>query len=58
MKKLEGPDKIRVDKALTEILAKLEAGGIPRHLTLEEQGVFILGYYHQQQNWYQKKEDK
>ena len=58
MKKLEGPDKTRVDKALTEILAKLEAGGIPRHLTLEEQGVFILGYYHQQQNWYQKKEDK
>lgn len=58
MKKLEGPDKTRVDKALTEILAKLEAGGIPRHLTLEEQGGFILGYYHQQQNWYQKKEDK
>lgn len=58
MKKLEGPDKTRVDKALTEILGKLESGGLPRHLTLEEQSVFILGYYHQQQNWYQKKEDK
>ena len=58
MKKLEGSDKTRVDKALTEILGKLESGGLPRHLTLEEQSVFILGYYHQQQNWYQKKEDK
>lgn len=30
----------------------------PRRLTLEEQGMFILGYYHQTQKRYEKKEDK
>ena len=57
IKKLEkAADRVRVEKFLAEILGKLEAGSIPRHLTLEEQGIFILGYYHQQQQWYQKKE--
>ena len=27
----------------------------PRRLTLEEQGMFILGYYHQTQKRYEKK---
>lgn len=27
----------------------------PRHLSLEEQGMFILGYYQQKQKIYQKK---
>lgn len=30
----------------------------PSHLTLEEQGKFILGYYHQTQKRYEKKEEK
>ena len=30
----------------------------PKRLTLEEQGRFILGYYHQVQKRYEKKEDK
>ncbi len=30
----------------------------PRHLTLEEQGKFILGYYHQTQKRFEKKEEK
>ena len=57
LKKLEGAPKIRIDKLLSEILGKLEAREIPRHLPLEEQGVFILGYYHQKQNRYEKKEE-
>lgn len=57
IKKLEkSADRVRVEKFLAEILGKLEVGSIPRHLPLEEQGIFILGYYHQQQQWYQKKE--
>ena len=57
LKKLEGAPKIRIDKLLSEILGKLEAREIPRHLPLEEQGVFILGYYHQKQKRYEKKEE-
>jgi CRISPR-associated protein Csd1 len=30
----------------------------PKHLSLDEQGEFILGYYHQTQWFYTKKEDK
>jgi hypothetical protein len=28
----------------------------PRRLTLDEQGMFILGYYHQTQKRYEKKD--
>ncbi len=31
---------------------------LPRHLTMEEQGAFQLGYYHQRQDMYTKKEDR
>ena len=30
----------------------------PRRLSLEEQGMFILGYYHQVQKRFEKKEEK
>lgn len=38
---------------LTELMGKLS--GYPRQLNLEEQGRFILGYYHQEQKRYEKK---
>ena len=42
---------------LQDVLA-VEDGKVsyPRRLTLEEQGMFILGYYHQTQKRYEKKE--
>lgn len=58
MKKLEGADKVRVDQFLTQIFEKLGTGSLPRRLSLEKQGIFILGYYHQRQKWYEKKEEK
>ena len=58
LKKLEGPSKVWIDKLFSDILGKLHVGEIPRHLPLEEQGVFILGYYHQKQKRYEKKEEK
>ena len=30
-------------------------GAYPKRLSLEEQGMFILGYYHQTQKRYEKK---
>lgn len=41
---------------LAEIMDKLER--YPNRLTLEEQGQFTLGYYHQIQKRYEKKEEK
>ena len=31
-------------------------GAFPSRLSLNEQGMFILGYYHQRQKFYEKKE--
>lgn len=59
MKKLErdkGSAKVYYEKLLTELMGKLDE--YPRRLSLEEQGKFILGYYHQVQKKYEKKEEK
>lgn len=47
--------KISLEKQLTELMGKLEF--FPKRLTLEEQGRFMLGYYHQVQKRYEKKEE-
>lgn len=51
---------ISFEKQLTELQGKLDVtngqtGACPRRLTLEEQGMFILGYYHQTQKIFEKK---
>lgn len=48
--------KTYFEKLLTELTGKLE--DFPKRLTLEEQGHFILGYYHQVQKRYEKKEEE
>ena len=65
IKKLEresGGTKIYYEKLLTELMGNLsvegKGTGFPRRLSLEEQGKFMLGYYHQTQKKYEKKEDK
>lgn len=45
--------KIYFEKQLTELMGKIAS--YPKMLTLEEQGRFILGYYHQVQKRYEKK---
>lgn len=44
------------DKQIEEIMRDLD--GFPSHLSLEDQGLFMLGYYHQRQAFYQKREQK
>ncbi len=46
------------DKRITEIMEKLDIKNnpYPRNLSLEEQGLFILGYYHQKNKLYKKVE--
>ena len=47
--------KVHYEIMLAEIMGKLEQ--FPKRLSLEEQGKFILGYYHQMQKRYEKKEE-
>lgn len=45
--------RIKREKQIQEIAQRL--GQFPKHLTLEQQGLFHLGYYHQMQDLYAKK---
>lgn len=59
IRKLPRKSAVYYEKLLQHLQDKLETGydgtAIPKRLTLEEQGMFILGYYHQTQNRYDKK---
>lgn len=48
----------RNDRLIAEVIERLEADDdpYPAHLTPEEQGIFILGYYHQRQARFRKKD--
>ncbi|NPV91073.1 MAG: type I-C CRISPR-associated protein Cas8c/Csd1 [Firmicutes bacterium] len=46
----------KTDKRIEEVIAGIER--FPAHLSLEEQGEFVLGYYQQRQALYTKKEEK
>lgn len=50
--------KIYYEKFKQEIIDKLPASGFPAHLNLQDQGRFFIGYYHQKQDFYTRKEDK
>ena len=56
LSKLGGPG-IYYDKLITELLSCV-AQSYPARLTLQDQGIFQLGYYHQKQQLFTKKEDK
>ena len=59
LRKLETARKIYFEKQLTDLMGKLSLSTKNSStLTLEEQGIFILGYYHQTQERYKKKENK
>ncbi len=43
------------DRKIQDLLNLLEAKSFPPRLSLDEQGVFVLGYYHQRAAFYAKK---
>lgn len=57
MKKLDGGLRTYYDKQIAELLSKL-GEGYPARLNLPQQGSFQLGYYHQTQSRFAKKEEK
>jgi CRISPR-associated protein Csd1 len=57
--KLEGGAKIYKEQLIQAILEGVDGvKGIPPHLSLEDQGMFALGYYHQRKAFFTRKEVK
>ena len=50
--------KIFFEKMKQEIIDKIPASGFPAHLDLQDQGRFFIGYYHQRQEFFTKKEEE
>jgi CRISPR-associated protein Csd1 len=46
------------ERLLGEILDDIKSKGFSAHFTLDEQGLFSIGYYHQKQDLFKKKENK
>jgi len=44
------------DKLIEEIICDIK--NFPAHLTIDGQGLFAIGYYHQRQDFYKKKDNK
>jgi len=47
-----------IENQVESLLTKLEGKPFPARLTLDEQGVFILGYYHQRAAFYTKNSEE
>jgi CRISPR-associated protein Csd1 len=46
-----------LDRKIQDLLGMLPAQPLPPRLSLDEQGVFVLGYYHQRAAFYAKKDN-
>ena len=50
---------VNLEKQIGEIMGKLDASnGFPPHLNLQEQGRFAVGYYHQRQDFFTRKDNQ
>lgn len=49
--------QINLEKSLGGLCGKIHSN-FPKYLSLEDQGIFMLGYYHQQQKRFAKKDKK
>ena len=56
--KLNAGRKVQFEQLKSEILDKMTANGFPAHLDVNDQARFFVGYYHQRQDFFTKKEDK
>ena len=57
LKKLDTGSRIYYDRSIQEVLARMHTS-YPARLSLQDQGVFQIGYYHQTQARFMKKEDE
>ena len=52
-----GKSTVWLEQLMQEILGHVPAQGIPAILSLEDQGRFSIGYYHQRQEFFTKKDE-
>ena len=57
LKKLSIGNRIHFSQQITKLLGQCETE-YPARLDLHDQGIFQIGYYHQVQKRYEKKEEK
>lgn len=57
LSKIGGGAEVYYDKMITELLGDVTQS-YPLRLSLQDQGIFQLGYYHQKQKLFTKKEEK
>ncbi len=53
--KLGGGSKTYYEKMIQEIMTGVSSNGLPAHLSLDDQSRFAIGYYHQRQYLFTKK---
>jgi CRISPR-associated protein Csd1 len=53
---LDGGKRVYAEKRMQEIMSRLNQ--FPNHLTLADQGLFAIGYYHQVQDFFTRKDAK
>ena len=58
LQKLQGGLKVVREKLIGEIMSLLPAEPLPKNLNFDEQNLFVLGYYHQRQDFFTKKENE
>ena len=58
LRKLNDGLATHYDKQITELMAQLPESGFPAQLSLPDQGKFTIGYYHQTQKRYVKKNEE
>lgn len=58
LRKLNDGLATHYDKQITELMAQLPESGFPARLSLPDQGKFTIGYYHQTQKHYVKKNEE
>lgn len=56
--KLATPKAVYFEKLKQEIINKFDPEGFPVQLSLQDQGRFFVGYYHQMQDFYTPKQNE
>jgi CRISPR-associated protein Csd1 len=54
--KLGGGSRTYYEKMIQEIMTEVSSNGLPAHLSLDDQSRFAIGYYHQRQDLFTKKD--
>jgi len=54
--KIGGRGKTYYEKMIQEIMTGVSSNGLPAHLSLDDQSRFAIGYYHQRQDLFTKKD--